>query len=80
MAARKLAARPTAGKFDPIMWLLLGLLAVWEVVAVATGNNDAHTISNRIHAFETWAGWPGYAAVAVVLLVVLPLHLLVHAF
>lgn len=84
VAQRKLAARSKAGRFDPILWIIIAAFVVWELVAhFVLHNDEGHTLSNRIDVFEKWAGAPGYAAVIGVLCaaaVVLPLHLVAHTF
>jgi hypothetical protein len=84
VARRKIARRGKAGRFDPILWLILASFAVWEFVAHFLLHNDSgHTLSDRIRAFEKWSGWPGYVTVAALIpaiAVVLELHLVSMAF
>lgn len=66
--ATRAAAEGARGRWDPALWLILGAFAAYELAAHFTGNTDARTLSNRVLAFEEWAGLPGRVAVGMGLL------------
>lgn len=58
---------PTWMRFDPVLWIIVGIFVIYELVAHFKFHNEAgmQTLSNRIVAFVLAVGWPARILVAV---------------